>query len=291
MAIFGKSYEHYLGYALSGGGAKGFAHLGALKVLEQYGLKPDIIAGTSAGSLAGVLYADGYSPDEIGELFKKTEFRQFAEFAIPRSGFFHFKGLHHFLKSNLRAKSFEELKTPLVVVVTDWNRARTVTFSSGPNLVESVVASCSVPVAISPQYIEDVPYVDGGLLKNFPVSVIREQCKYVVGINVSLIRPPLEKNNIRRVVERTFNVMANSNTLLDRRLCDILIEVEGIHNYPMFDLHNMDAISEIGYMCAADKMAEESSFPIIRRCLRHNRLSEKVLPQIKRFKQLPVIGS
>jgi NTE family protein len=75
MALFGKSYDHYLGYALSGGGAKGFAHLGALKVLDKCGLKPDVIAGTSAGSLAGVFYADGYHPEEIEELFRKREFK------------------------------------------------------------------------------------------------------------------------------------------------------------------------------------------------------------------------
>ncbi|HPD87424.1 MAG TPA: patatin-like phospholipase family protein, partial [Proteiniphilum sp.] len=65
MPIFGKGYDYFLGYVLSGGGAKGFAHLGTLKVLEQYRLKPDVIAGTSAGALAGVFYADGFHPDEI----------------------------------------------------------------------------------------------------------------------------------------------------------------------------------------------------------------------------------
>ena len=80
MAIFGSGYDYFLGYALSGGGARGFAHLGTLKVLEQYGLKPDVIAGTSAGALAGVFYADGFQPDEIVELFRKREFREFVSF-------------------------------------------------------------------------------------------------------------------------------------------------------------------------------------------------------------------
>jgi len=71
MAFFDKNYNHFLGYALSGGGAKGFAHLGALLVLEKCGLKPDIISGTSAGALAGVFYADGFHPNEIAELFRK----------------------------------------------------------------------------------------------------------------------------------------------------------------------------------------------------------------------------
>src|SRR5690554_4826593 len=102
MALFGKSYDNFLGYALSGGGAKGFAHLGSLKMLEKCGLKPDIIAGTSAGALAGVLYADGFQPDEIIELFKKKEFKEFVEFSIPKTGFLKSTGLHEFLKKNLR---------------------------------------------------------------------------------------------------------------------------------------------------------------------------------------------
>ena len=92
MALFGKSYDHYLGYALSGGGAKGFAHLGALKVLDKCGLKPDVIAGTSAGSLAGVFYADGYHPEEIEELFRKREFKEFIELSIPKAGLLKVQG-------------------------------------------------------------------------------------------------------------------------------------------------------------------------------------------------------
>ena len=199
MALFGKSYDHFMGYALSGGGAKGFAHLGALKVLEKCEIKPDIIAGTSAGSLAGVFYADGYHPEEIGELFKKKEFREFVELSIPKAGFLKSTGLHGFLKKNLRANSFEELKIPFYAVATDWNRACTVVFSNGDDLIDAVVASCSVPVVFNPQYIHGNPYVDGGLLKNFPVSVIRKKCKYVIGLNVSLMIPPAKKNNIRNI--------------------------------------------------------------------------------------------
>lgn len=285
MAIFGKSYDYYLGYALSGGGAKGFAHLGALKVLERYGLKPDIIAGTSAGALAGVFYADGYHPDEIEELFRKKELREFIHVALPTSGFLKNTGLYSFLKKNLRAQSFEELTMPFYAVTTDWNNARTVIFSSGKNLVDAVVASCSVPVVFYPQYIDDVPYVDGGLLKNFPVSVIREKCKFVIGINVSLMVPPAEKNNIKKMAERTFNLMSNSNTLFDRADCDILIEMEGLEKYRMFNLADIDTISGIGFDCALDKMREEDSWRIIKRCHRHDELSKKISDRLKRIKK------
>lgn len=286
MAIFSKSYDHFLGYALSGGGAKGFAHLGALKVLEKCGLKPDVIAGTSAGSLAGVFYADGYHPDEIVELFHKKEFREFVEFTLPTAGFFKSTGLHKFLKKNLRAKRFEELQIPFHVVTTDWKRAATVVFSNGDDLVDAVVASCSVPIVFQPQMIHDVPYVDGGLLKNFPVSVIRKKCKYVIGVNVSLILPPPEKNNIRRMLERTFNLMSNSNTLIDKAYCDILIETKGIEKYSMFDLQNQLKIMEAGYHYGVMKMSEEKSWEIVRKCHRHYALTKKVHEQLQRIRGL-----
>ncbi len=290
MAVFGKGYDHFLGYALSGGGAKGFAHLGALKVLEKCGLKPDVIAGTSAGSLAGVFYADGYHPEEILELFREKEFREFAELAIPKTGLFKSTGLHGFLKKNLRAHRFEELQLPFYVVATDWNRAQTVVFSEGDDLVDAVVASCSVPVVFQPQYIHGVPYVDGGLIKNFPVSVIREQCRYVIGVNVAPIIPVAEKDTIRTMAERTFNLMSNANTLIDKSYCDILIETKGVERYAMFDLNNMDKITETGYYHAAIKMNEKESWTIVEKCHKHYQRQEKVRRHIQRLRESGIRG-
>ncbi len=285
MAVFGKGYDYFLGYALGGGGAKGFAHLGALRVLEKCGLKPDVIAGTSAGALAGVFYADGYHPEEILELFRKREFKEFVEFTIPKTGFLKSTGLHSFLKKNLRARRFEELQLPFYAVATDWNRARTVAFSNGDDLVDAVVASCSVPVVFYPQYINGIPYVDGGLLKNFPVSVIRKKCKFVIGVNVSLMIPAADRYNIRTMAERTFNLMSNANTLFDKTYCDILIETKGIERYAMFDLNNVDTITEAGYHYAAIKMSEKASWEIVEKCHRHYRIREKVRQQIRRIRQ------
>lgn len=283
MAIFGTSYDYFLGYALSGGGARGFAHLGTLKVLEQYGLKPNVIVGTSAGALAGVFYADGYHPDEIVELFRKREFREFVSFTIPRTGFLKSTGLHQFLKKNLRAKSFEKLQLPFYAVATDWERARTVTFSEGDSLVDAVVASCSVPIVFNPQMINNVPYVDGGILKNFPVTVIRKRCRYVVGVNVSLMIPPAEKESIRTMVERTFNLMSNANTLIDKSSCDILIETTGLEKVSMFDLHSQNQIMESGYHAAAEAMSQKRSLEIVRRCHRHALLEEKVKSRLQQI--------
>ena len=284
MSLLKPNYQYNLGYALGGGGSRGFAHLGVLKALDDLGLKPEILIGTSAGALAGVFYADGFQPEEVNELFQKKEFLQFAELSLPNAGFLKSSGLYKLLKSNLRAKKFEQLKIPFVSVATDWVRGETVTFSEGDNLVESVVASCSVPIIFQPQYINGVAYVDGGVFKNFPVSLIRKACKYVVGVNVSKIAPLAEMANIRKMSERTFRMMANSNTLIDRDLCDILIEPRGISNLSMFDLKNISQVAKIGYLSATKTMQEEESQRILKRCLRYNELSEMVRDYIQSVK-------
>ena len=97
--------KYATGLALSGGGARGFAHIGALKALEEAGIKPDIISGVSAGSIIGVLYADGYSPEEMIEIFSSVKFSDLVEITIPRSGFFKMEGFRSLLKKILRAKT------------------------------------------------------------------------------------------------------------------------------------------------------------------------------------------
>lgn len=284
MALFGKEYPYYLGYALGGGGSKGFAHLGAFKVFEQYKLKPDVIIGTSAGALAGVFYADGFTPDEIAELFERRDFKEFVELTVPRLGLFKTTELERFLKKNLRSKSYDQLQIPFQAVATDWENGRVKVFSEGDNLVETVVASCAVPLVFRPIVIDGIPYVDGGILKNFPVSLIRDSCKFVLGVNVGIIPDPPEKVNLKTTAERVFKLMSNSNTMIDRQLCDILVETEQVEKFSMFDLKNIEKIMTYGYNAAAKAMKNEKSFKVLRRCHRRYELEEKVKARINQIK-------
>lgn len=238
-----------LGLALSGGGAKGFAHLGVFKLLEECGLMPDVIVGTSVGSLMGILFADGYSADELKELFTGREFSEFAQLQLPKSGLFDSKRFSYFLKRHLRAKTFEELKIPMIVVATDLDNGESHEFSSGP-IVEAVTASCSIPIIFSPVVINGVHYVDGGLFHNFPVSIIRDICERVIGVNVSPLVPQKYKQTIFHIAERSYHYMFRANTLEDREMCDVLIEAEEFGIYKTFDLENVEQITNIGYDAA-----------------------------------------
>ncbi len=238
-----------IGLALSGGGAKGFAHLGVFKLLEESGLKPDIISGTSAGSLMGVLFADGYSADEIKNMFIGREFSEFAQLQIPKSGLFNYDRFQEFLKRHLRSKRIEDLPIPTVIVATDLDRGCSHEFRSGP-IVEAVTASCCMPIVFSPVLINGVHYVDGGLFRNFPVSTIRDECEYVIGVNVSPLIPHRYKQTLLHIAERTYHYVFKANAIEDRELCDILIEAKEVALYKTFDLENINQISEIGYEAA-----------------------------------------
>lgn len=245
-----------LGVALSGGGAKGFAHLGVLQALNEKGLYPEVISGTSAGAFAGVLYADGYTPKEILVFFQNKVFREFAEFTIPHGGFFKSDGFRSFLKKHLRAGTFEDLKIPLRAVATDIEYGESKVFTRGA-VIPAVIASCSVPIIFRPVEINKRYYVDGGLFKNFPVSTIRKECVKIIGVNVSPLTRAEFKSSIKYITERSFHYMSVSNTLLDRNLCDYLIESPSLSQYSMFDLDHVEEIYQVGYGLAI-KFLEEN---------------------------------
>ena len=240
-----------IGLALSGGGAKGFAHLGVFKLLEESGLKPEIISGTSAGSLMGVLFADGYSAEEIKNMFIGREFSEFAQLQIPKSGLFNYDRFQGFLRRHLRTKRIEDLPIPTVIVATDLDRGCSHEFRSGP-IVEAVTASCCMPIVFSPVLIDGVHYVDGGLFRNFPVSTIRDECEYVIGVNVSPLIPQRYKQTLLHIAQRTYHYVFKANAIEDRELCDILIEAKEVGLYKTFDLENINLISEIGYEAAVE---------------------------------------
>lgn len=239
--------KYKVGYAFCGGGSKGFAHLGALKAFDEMGIKPDIIAGTSAGAIAGVLYADGFTPDEIAEMFKGHSLRDFAKISLFAGGLLKPNGIATMLKENMRAHSFEELSIPFRAVATDWEHAEVKVFDEGSDLIEAVIASCTVPMVFQPQVINDVQYVDGGVVKNFPVSVIRDETECIIGVNLMKINPFTKPKSIKDSAFRYFDIVSKLNVIDDIKLTDILIDMDALNSYPLFDLKSIDEIMEYGY--------------------------------------------
>lgn len=240
-----KTYR--IGLALSGGGAKGFAHAGVLKALEAYGIVPDIIAGTSAGAIVGALYADGFSPEEVLRFFDSASFSRFAKLTHRKGGLFRIDEFKKALKEALRAQTFEELRLPLYINATDMHHARNVYFSQGP-LLDVIIASCSLPILFEPIVLDDVAYCDGGIIRNFPVDILRHQCTYVIGVNLGAMDME-EKSSLSLidVAQRTYSIMRKANVLTAKEDCDILIEPDDLDHFGLFDAENSKKIYQAGY--------------------------------------------
>lgn len=251
--------ERYkLGLALSGGSIKGFAHLGVLQRLEELGLRPDIIAGTSAGALMGAFYADGYKPAEILDLFDDQGFISMTSLRPNGGGVFDTSKFERFLEEHLHHRHIEELPIPLRIVATDLDRGVQHVFTEGL-LSACVTASCSIPVLFNPVEIAGVSYIDGGIFRNFPASVIRRDCQLVLGVHLNPAQPADYKRTIMSVAERSWQLIFRQNAQYDRRRCDILIEPQEVMSYGMFDVDSANEIMRLGYTLACEAFETEEA--------------------------------
>lgn len=162
-----------IGLALGGGFARGLAHIGVLKVLEQEKIPVNCIAGTSVGALIGAVYASGVCPKEMEEIAGRIRFRHFARWTVSRLGFASNDRMSAMLQRFLKVKTFEELRIPLAVVATDFVSGEPVVFRSG-ELIGPVRASCAYPGMFLPVTLNGRTLVDGMLAYSVPTTPLRE---------------------------------------------------------------------------------------------------------------------
>ncbi|MDE7411629.1 MAG: patatin-like phospholipase family protein [Paramuribaculum sp.] len=235
-----------LGIALSGGGARGVAHAGALKALSEAGVKPDIVAGVSAGSIVAALWGAGVSPDDMLQMFLHCKFGDFCSLGMPSDGFFRMDKFREILRKKLGYERIEQLPMPVVIGATNFDTGAKVAFERGP-LADCVCASCSIPIVFKPVKIDGVRYVDGGVVANMPSWSIRERCHTLIGINVSPLSDYRPKDNLVQIALRSFELMSKNNSAPDMALCDMVIRTDKIARYKVFDLKGIEAVFESGY--------------------------------------------
>ncbi|MCM1347842.1 MAG: patatin-like phospholipase family protein [Firmicutes bacterium] len=241
-----------VGLALSGGGARGVAHAGAIKAMLEVGLKPDIVAGVSAGAIVAAMYAAGITPEDMVEIFATARFTDFAELSVPKDGFFRLDGFKRMLKKKIPYANIEDLPMPVVIAATDFDHGRKVAFESGP-LAERVCASCSIPVVFKPVRINGVRYVDGGVLDNMPAWAIRSRCKFLVGVNCSPVSHSSgPKTNIVSIALRSYELMMKNNSAADLQQCDMVITPDEIADYKVFNLQGLKRVFRAGYNATMD---------------------------------------
>ncbi|MBD5203271.1 MAG: patatin-like phospholipase family protein [Bacteroidales bacterium] len=244
----GFARENNIGIALSGGGAKGFSHIGVLKALSEFDMRPNIVSGVSAGSIAAVLYASGLSTEDIISCFADgKKFQDFTEWAIPKEGFMKLKRFSRLLESWLPVKRLEELNIPTVVCATDFDHGKSIGWSKG-EIVPRVIASCSIPIVFTPVTINGVHYVDGGVLRNLPAWAIREYCTTLIASNCSpLNRGYSYRDSLLDIAMRSYHLMSKANMLQDIRLCDIVISPPALSAVGTFDLSSLRKAVTLGY--------------------------------------------
>lgn len=247
--------KYELGLALSGGGARGFAHFGVMQAMKEYGIQPDIISGTSAGAIAGAMIAAGRSPEECLEFFTHKKMLNFARFTMSKIGLMSMIGMESRLKDFLRVRTFDELDTPLVVTATDINNAVSVHFNKG-ELIPCVLASCSIPIIFIPTEINGIKYVDGGVFMNLPVRPIRDLCKKVIAVEINSIDSKQNVVNMIHMAERSFHLTLASNSRIDKRLSDVFIAPDDMIRFSMFDLNHVKDIYEQGYKAAKEVLKD-----------------------------------
>lgn len=242
----GKQYK--LGIALSGGSARGFAHVGALKAIEEAGLKPDVLAGVSAGSIVAVLYASGVSPDNILKLFSDQSLKSLIGFNLKSGGIFNIDKMKQLImKAIAPCKTFADLKIPVYIGVTNLDTGKWEVMNEG-TIADRMVASCSIPILFKPVKINGSNYVDGGVLRNLPSSAIRDKCETLIGINVNPMTPLKKPNSIIDIALRTYDLMAKSNQNPDMEICDLAVVLREISSYQLFNLNDINKVFTSGYL-------------------------------------------
>jgi NTE family protein len=209
--------------ALGGGAARGFAHIGVIKALEAHGIVPDIVIGTSAGSLVGALYASGYGGFDLQRVALQLDDTVIADWSLPDRGFIKGEALQNFVNSAVQNRPLEKLNKPFATVATDLQSGEPVVFRTG-NTGMAVRASSSVPGVFQPLAINGREYVDGGLVSPVPVRAAR-------GMGAELVIAVYISNNPRfgktrdsvDVMLQTFTIMGQSIAGHELAEADIVI--------------------------------------------------------------------
>lgn len=245
-----------LGIAFGGGGARACAQCGAVQALREYGVKPDIVSGTSAGAIMAVLYSAGLSSQQLVDLFEGLDFfKDIVTPEVPRGGMFSSAPLLALLRSILPYKNLEDLPVTTYVVASDLEKGCVKIFKEG-EIAPRVVASCSIPIIFTPIKIDGAHYVDGGVFQNLPVPAIREECRKVISFSLLHLEDEKYHDNLISVANRSFNMILASNELADMRLSDLDVKLDtsGCNAY---DLSKLEILFKRGYRQTCEMLEEQ----------------------------------
>ncbi len=245
-----------IGLALGGGFARGMAHIGVLKVLEEEGIPVRVVAGTSVGALIGAAYCSGLSIEELEKLARSCRFTTFARWTVSRYGFATNERMVSFLNGTLKVKTFEELRIPLGVTATDFNSGEGIVFHSG-SIVEPVRASCAYPGMFLPVEIRGRYLVDGMLSHPVPTRPLREMgAERVMAVH---LKGTWAKGGAPRhlfdVIGQSFAIAQDAMSSLWRNAADLVVEPD-VAGFAYDDFKRADELIRSGEVAMRQALPE-----------------------------------
>jgi len=214
-----------LGLALGGGAARGFAHIGVIQVLEENGIKPDMVVGTSAGSVVAAFYASGKSGAQLQWLADSMDESQLTDWTVPfmSRGMLRGEALGRYINTQLNGAKIEDLKIPLGIVATDLQTGDGILFRRG-DIATAVRASSAVPSVFEPVRIGNKDYVDGGLVSPVPVLYARQMgADIVIAVDISSRPEDAKTTDMLKVLLQTFSIMGKSISQLEMAQAEVVV--------------------------------------------------------------------
>lgn len=239
---------------LGSGGARGYAHIGVIEVLEQHGIKPDFIVGTSAGSIVGSIYASGKSPEQLRQIALNMKVGDVRDFKIGMKGFFDGQKVEDYVNKQIDQMPLEKMKIPMYVVATELQNGEKTIFNYG-NTGQAVRASVSIPSMFIPTKIKGKEYVDGGLVSPVPVNIAKELGADIV-IAVDILAQPVntETTNVWGLFNQNINIMQNRLAAEELKNADIVIQPDLREKAHIFDVKGRQDTMQAGIDAANQRM-------------------------------------
>ena len=239
------------GIVLGGGGALGFAHIGALMALEEAGIEISMVSGASMGSIIGALYAYGYSPQEMINIIEREKLykvsKMFNCHLFNRKGLSNHKKVKKLLDRILPVDSFDSLQCFFALPITHFIDLETEYVCSGDRLKEKIMACIAIPFVFEPVVIDSMVYVDGGVMNNLPIEPIRGKCQKIIIVDVTAAGQKTEFSGKIRTGYRAGLAMLKQMNAERMAQADYYVGLEKLEQYHMFSFKEYKAIIQIGY--------------------------------------------
>jgi NTE family protein len=214
-----------IGLALGGGAARGFAHVGVIQVLEEAGIRPSLVVGTSAGSLVAAIYASGRTGAQLQQIAEDMEEASLTDWTLPlfRRGVLRGDALSRYVNQQVERRPIEAMAMPLGIVATDLANGEGIVFRRGDTGM-AVRASSAIPALFQPVRIGGHDYVDGGLVAPVPVRFARDMgAELVIAVDISGAPQGNGTDGVLQVLMQTFSIMGKSISALELRGADVLV--------------------------------------------------------------------